>query len=69
MSPTGWMLAPGQPDTLTFPPLTTAAARNGTALDRSGSMVQCRGAIGPGATCQRLVYDPGSLDDLGEIFR
>ena len=38
----GWMLTCGQPVTRTIPPLTTAAARNGTALDRSGSMIQCR---------------------------
>ena len=48
------MLACGQPVIRTIPPVTTAAARNGTALDRSGSMTQCRGAIGPGATRQRL---------------
>ena len=33
----------------TVPPLTTAAARNGTALDRSGSTSQCRAATAPGA--------------------
>ena len=33
----------GQPVTRTVPPVTTAAARNGTAFDRSGSMTQCRG--------------------------
>ena len=54
MASAGCMLAGGQPVTRTVPPLTTAAARNGTALDRSGSMSQCRAAIGPGATRQRL---------------
>src|ERR1700730_5522989 len=48
----GWVLTRGQPVRRTLPPLTTAAARNGTALDRSGSMIQCRGAIAPGATRQ-----------------
>ena len=54
MASAGWVLTDGQPVTRTLPPLTTAAARNGTALDRSGSMVQCRAAIGPGCTRQRL---------------
>src|SRR6202012_2436102 len=46
--------AAGQPVMRTVPALTTAAAMNGTALDRSGSMCQCRAATGPGRTCQRL---------------
>ena len=46
----------GQPAMRTIPPLTTAAARNGTALDRSGSITQCRAAIGPGETRHRLVW-------------
>ena len=49
----GWVLTGGHPVTRTSPPLTTAAARNGTELDRSGSTIQCRAAIGPGETCQR----------------
>ena len=48
------MLAAGQPVMRTVPALTTAAAMNGTALDRSGSMCQCRAATTPGRTCQRL---------------
>src|SRR5215216_214691 len=48
------MLTCGHPVTLTMPPLTTAADRHGTALDRSGSMSQCRAAIGPGKTRHRL---------------
>ena len=48
------MLAAGQPVMRTVPALTTAAAMNGTALDRSGSMCQCRAATGPGRTCQRF---------------
>ena len=51
----GCTLARGQPVTRTCPPVTIAAARNGTALDRSGSMIQWRAAIGPGSTRQRLV--------------
>src|SRR5215217_5614092 len=50
------MLTCGQPVTRTMPPLTTAADRNGTALDRSGSMSQCRAAIGPGETPHRLAW-------------
>src|SRR3954469_16791610 len=50
------MLTCGQPVTRTIPPVATAAARNGTALDRSGSMVQCQAPIGPGATRQRLAW-------------
>src|ERR1700734_1308834 len=50
----GWMLAPGHPGGGTGPALTTAAAMNGTALDRSGSICQCRAATTPGRTCQRL---------------
>ena len=46
----------------TVPPLTTAAARNGTALDRSGSMTQRRAAIGPGATRHRLACGVVDLD-------
>src|SRR5690349_7740406 len=38
----------------TVPAVTAAAARNGTAFDRSGSTSQCRAATGPGATTQRL---------------
>ena len=49
MASAGWTLTAGQPVTRTVPPVTTAAARNGTALDRSGSMCQCRAATGPGA--------------------
>ena len=33
-----WVVRSGQPGTVTRPPVTTAAARNGAALDRSGSM-------------------------------
>ena len=54
------MLAVGQPVMRTVPALTTAAAMNGTALDRSGSMCQCRAATGPGRTCQRLGVAPAS---------
>ena len=50
----GWTLTAGQPVIRTRPPVTAAAARNGTAFDRSGSIRQCRAAIGPGATCHWL---------------
>ncbi len=49
----GWMLTVGQPMMRTVPPLTTAAARNGTALDRSGSMTQRLASTRPGATRHR----------------
>src|SRR5258708_40250221 len=52
----GWVLTLGHPVNRTIPPLTTAAARNGTALDKSGSIAQCRGAIGPGATRHRFAW-------------
>ena len=38
MASAGCVLTDGQPVTRTLPPLTTAAERNGTALDRSGSI-------------------------------
>ena len=44
----GWSVDPGQCGTVTAPPVTAAAARNGAALDRSGSIVSSCGAIGPG---------------------
>ena len=56
MASAGCVLAAGHPAMRTIPPLTTAAARNGTALDRSGSITQCRAAIGPGETRQRLAW-------------
>ena len=34
----GWVVAAGQPGTVTSPPVTAAAARNTAALDRSGSI-------------------------------
>src|SRR5206468_3167051 len=34
----GWVVAAGQPGTVTAPPVTSAAARNGAAPDRSGSI-------------------------------
>ena len=54
MVPAGCRLGVGQPAMRTVPPLTTAAARNGTALDRSGSTSQCRAAMVPAPTRQRL---------------
>ena len=48
----GWWASasPGRRDR---PPVTSAAARNGAALDRSGSMTRSTGATAPGATRQR----------------
>ena len=42
----------GQPATVTLPPVTSAAARNGAAPDRSGSMFQLRPDSRPGSTTQ-----------------
>ncbi|PQM45667.1 hypothetical protein C1Y40_04169 [Mycobacterium talmoniae] len=50
----GWTPAVGQPVMLTVPPVTTAAAKNGSALDTSASISQRRAATAPGATRHRL---------------
>jgi hypothetical protein len=46
----GWVLPVGQCGIATDPPATRAAARNGAALDRSGSMSRSSRARGPGST-------------------
>ena len=46
----GCTLMVGQAVMRTVPPVTAAAAANGTAFDRSGSMCQCRAWIRPGST-------------------
>ena len=43
----GWVVSAGQSATVTRPPDTAAAARNGVALDRSGSTCQVRPRISP----------------------
>ncbi len=48
----GWEVSSGQPGTLTRPPATRAAARNGAAFDRSGSISTSIALIGPFATRQ-----------------
>src|SRR3954452_1585656 len=48
----GWVVTSGQSRTVTRQPVTRAAARNGAALERSGSIRTSRAAIGPGATRQ-----------------
>ncbi|TAK69032.1 MAG: hypothetical protein EPO13_09805 [Actinomycetota bacterium] len=53
------MVDSGHPGTVTRPPVTNAAARNGAALDRSGSTVRSSAARGPGWT--RHVADRGSV--------
>ena len=50
MASPGWVVVAGQCGTRTVPPVTAAAARNGVALDRSGSTTRSTAAIGPGAT-------------------
>ena len=50
----GCTLIVGQPVMRTVPPVTTAAAANGTALERSGSISQCRASTRPGDTRHRL---------------
>ena len=47
--PAGWCCA-ASPGTVTSPPVTSAAARNGAAPDRSGSISQPRPASRPGST-------------------
>ena len=44
----------GQSRTVTLPPVVAASARNGAALDRSGSIRWSTGSTGPGATRHRL---------------
>ena len=58
--PPGCVVLVGQPGTRTVPPATSAAHRNGAALDRSGSTRTSRPAIGPGAT--RQIVGPGVVD-------
>ena len=50
----GCVVCAGQPVTVTSPPVITAAARNGAALDRSGSIAVSSARMGPGATTQRF---------------
>ena len=45
-----WVVVSGQPEMVTLPPATRAAARNGAAFERSGSMSTSAPWIGPGAT-------------------
>ena len=40
-----------------MPPVSAAAARNGVAFDRSGSITQSRAVIGPGSTRQVLASE------------
>ena len=49
----GWVVRDGQFGTRTVPPAATAAARNGPALERSGSTTTSPPAIGPGSTRHR----------------
>ena len=49
---TGWALLRGQPCRVTSPPVTSAAAKNGAAPERSGSISQPRPVSGPGSTAQ-----------------
>ena len=44
----------GQSRTVTVPPLSAASARNGAALERSGSIRWSTARTGPGATDQRF---------------
>ena len=57
MVSSGCTLTVGQSVIRTTPPVTTAADKNGTALERSGSTAQLLAAIGPGATAQRLAVE------------
>ena len=55
--PAACRLTDGQPGIVTWPPVTTAAARNGAALDRSGSTVIVPGASAAGWTRQKSGAD------------
>src|SRR3954447_24566806 len=48
----GWVVTSGQSRTLTPPPVTSAAARNGAALEISGSITRSSAATVPGRTRQ-----------------
>src|SRR3712207_2973033 len=65
--PPGWVVSAGQSRTVTRPPVTSAAARKGAALDRSGSSTSSRAATGPGGTRQprsvRTTSTPRSRSD------
>ncbi|CAB4545440.1 unannotated protein [freshwater metagenome] len=45
-----WVVVPGQPAMVTELPVTAAAAKNGAALDKSGSITTSTALIGPGCT-------------------
>ena len=53
----GWVVDSGQSRTVTVPPVTAASARNGAALERSGSMRWSQGLTGPGATAHRFASE------------
>jgi hypothetical protein len=48
-----WVVRSGQSRTVTVPPETAASARNGAALERSGSIARSTAWTGPGRTFQR----------------
>ncbi len=52
-----WVVDAGQSRTTTRPPVTAASARNGAALDRSGSMRWSTGFTTPGATAHRFASE------------
>lgn len=56
----GCVVRAGQSGTTTLPPVTRAAARNGCALDRSGSMVRSRPSSAPGVTRHTFGSPPDS---------
>lgn len=56
----GWVVRAGQSGITTLPPVTSAAARNGCALERSGSTVRSRPSRAPGVTRQTFGSPPDS---------
>ncbi len=56
----GWVVCSGQSGMVTRPPVTSAAARNGWALDRSGSTTRSRPSRAPGVTRQTFGSPPAS---------
>ena len=63
IGPAACRLSRGQPGTVSVPPVTSAAARNGPALDRSGSTVTDPRSSRPGRTCQPSGR-PAAVPDL-----
>src|SRR5262249_54845681 len=69
MASPAWVVAAGQPGTVTEPPVAAAAARYTAALDRSGSISQSRAEIGPGSTCHGPAPGPPTRTPCARSIR